>query len=129
MVARCRATTAAGLPCSAGPVRDDGYCFWHSPAVAAERQAGRRRGGAARSNRERAKKGLPPAMTPKELEQVLSGVLRGTIAGRFAPNVANAAAALGRTLIGIRQAVEVEERLAALEAAAAAETPAKQWRA
>ena len=118
MDARCKATTVAGSPCSARPVREDGYCWWHSPALEAERLAGRVRGGKAKSNAARARKDLPPAMTTAELQQVLGGVLRGTLAGRIAPHVANACAALGRTLIAVRKATEVEERLAALEAAA-----------
>jgi len=59
MVRRCKATTVAGPPCSAQPVRADGYCWWHSPALANERDEARRRGGSARSNRARAKKQLP----------------------------------------------------------------------
>ncbi len=129
MVTKCKATTAAGAPCTAQPLRADGFCFWHSPAVAAERQAGRRRGGRARSNANRARKDLPPALTPAELQQVLGSVLRGVIGGRVAPNVANAWAALGRTLIAIREATEVEERLTALEAAAAEGQPPNRWRA
>ena len=37
MVSRCKATTASGSPCSATPVRADGFCWWHAPALEAER--------------------------------------------------------------------------------------------
>ena len=116
---RCRATTAAGSPCSAQPVRPSGFCYWHDPALAAERDAARRRGGRGKSNRARAAKRLPEeVLTPATLQGLLGRTLREVIAGRVAPGVANAAATLGRAIVAVREATELEERLRALEAAA-----------
>jgi hypothetical protein len=41
----CRATTADGRHCPAPPLRDEEYCFMHSPAHAAEAAEARRLGG------------------------------------------------------------------------------------
>ena len=130
MATRCQASNQAGKPCGAEPYRD-GWCRWHHPSLAEQRREWSAKGGRRKSNRERARRDLPPAMEPNELEQVLSGVLRGVIGGRIAPNVGNACAALARTLVGIREATEIERRLADLEAAAAAAEPPTRspWRA
>ncbi|MDP9364810.1 MAG: hypothetical protein M3Q10_11405 [Chloroflexota bacterium] len=115
---RCRATTAAGSPCSAQPVRPSGWCYWHDPTIAAEREAARRRGGRGKSNRARAAKAMPAPMTPADLQALLGVVLRGVVAGRVEPGVGNAAANLGRAIVAVREATTTEERLAALESAA-----------
>ncbi len=105
MVGRCAATTAAGSPCSAQPVRADGYCYWHSPALAAERAEARRRGGQAKSNVNRAKRALlPAAMTVADMEVLLDGVLRAVINGRLTPGIAVAAATVAKAKM---QAAEV----------------------
>ena len=124
---RCSGTNLDGGPCSGYRQPSSPYCVFHDPARRAAVEAGRVKGGKGKTNAARARKDLPPAMTPAELQRVLSGTLRGVLSGRIAPNVANACAALGRTLIVIREATETEERLAALEAAAAAEQPTKRW--
>ncbi len=122
---RCQATAKSGKPCSVTALPGDQLCAWHSPVMEERRRQWSRRGGHQRSNKARARRALPPAMTPAELEQVLGGTLRGLLAGRFAPNVASAAAALGRTLITIREAGELETRLSELEAAAGFRDPGK----
>ncbi len=120
---RCRATTAAGSPCSAQPVREDGYCYWHSPAIAGEREEARRRGGRGKSNRARAAKQLPAGvMTTDELRGLLGLTLKGVIAGRVEPGVGNAAANLARSIVAVAEAGAVEDlqrRLDELEAMAA----------
>jgi hypothetical protein len=119
MVARCTAQTTSGRPCSAQPVRPDGYCYWHSPATASERADARRRGGRNRSNQARAKKQLPAeVMTDEELLAWLGITFKRVIAGQMLPNVGNAAATIARAMVAVRQASELEERLAALEARA-----------
>src|SRR4051812_23389674 len=117
MVRRCKAKNVSGSPCSSTPVRDDGYCYWHSPALAAEREAARRRGGAARSNQARAAKHLPPVLSSSDLLAVLSGAMRRVERGELEPGPANAMAALARAMNTIREATEFENRLATLEAA------------
>lgn len=46
----CQATTKRGQPCQS-PAGADGFCFWHSPARAAERAEARSKGGKARHGR------------------------------------------------------------------------------
>jgi hypothetical protein len=123
MLSRCKATNAAGEPCSAGPVRADGYCYWHSPALEAERQANRRKGGAGRSNANRARKALPAAgtLTIDELRAVLESTIAKTLHGSIEPGVANAVASLARAYGSLSEAAKLEEltdRLDHLEATA-----------
>ena len=117
--AKCAATNAAGSPCSAQPVRPDGFCYWHAPAVAAERAAARRKGGANRSNTARAKRQLPAGvLTADELRGLVGLTIRGVLTNRIEPGVGNSVANLARAYLAVTEATEHEERLAALEAAA-----------
>jgi hypothetical protein len=119
MVRRCAGRNAAGEPCEAQPIRADGYCYWHSPALADERDRKRREGGRNSSNRARAAKALPAAaLTPAELQGVLAVTLKAVLAEQKSPAIGNAIANLGRAIVAVREATEVEDRLAALEAAA-----------
>ena len=78
----------------------------------------RRKGGQAKSNRARARKQLAAtALTPAELEGVLGLTITQVLSGAKPPGVGSAIAALARASIAIREAGEIEERLAALEAA------------
>jgi len=115
MVVRCTASTTAGSPCSAQPVRPDGYCYWHSPALAAERDAARRRGGSARSNQARAKKQIPEAMSVEDLAGWLSLLFTSVMAGRIEPKIGTACAAIARTMDELRKTTELERRLEELE--------------
>lgn len=113
---RCQAVTKSGKPCSARPVDDAGLCAWHSPAWAERRREWSAKGGAQRSNQQRAKKRLPTStLAPIEIQGLLGVALRDVLAGRVEPGIANAAANLARALVTVREASEVEERLSALE--------------
>jgi len=116
---RCQATAASGKPCSASPRPGRPFCLWHDPEAGEARRELSRKGGKGRSNRARAAKHLPgEVLTPATLQGLLGKTLRDVIAGRVEPGVANAAANLGRAIVAVREATEVEERLSALEAAA-----------
>jgi hypothetical protein len=116
----CIATTKEGRPCSAGPVRSSGFCYWHDPALLEQRLTDRQRGGAARSNVARARKQIADAvLTPADLQGLLGATLRGVLAGRIEPGVGTAAAGIARVLLAVREATDVETRLAALEEQAA----------
>ncbi len=123
----CKATTAAGSACSAQPVRPDGFCYWHSPALATERDAARRRGGEHRSNRLRAAKAMPAALTSDDLLATLSEAIRRVEAGELVPGVVNAMANLARVINVIRETSEIEQRIRELEQRAGVVTGA--WRA
>jgi Family of unknown function (DUF5763) len=115
---QCKAKNAAGKPCSA-QARPSGYCQWHDPALKDERAAWRREGVKARSNRSRAKRQLPDEpMNPDELAAYLTLTFKATLSGKLAPNIANALGNLARSMLQVRESTTLEERLAALEAAA-----------
>jgi len=76
-----------------------------------------RKGGLAKRNTIRArKKYAEGALDSDQILGLVGTTLVGVLSGRISPGVANAVAALARTSIVVREAVEVEERLAALEA-------------
>ena len=121
MATGCRATNQAGAPCGAEAYRD-GWCRWHDPdpaAVAARREHSRK-GGAARSNRARARKALPNGtLTMAEVRGLLGITLRGVLAGKVEPGVGTACANIARALNEVTKTAEVEERIADLERLAA----------
>ncbi len=116
---RCQAITKSGSPCGATPVPGDTLCAWHSPAWAEKRREWSKQGGAARSNRARAAKRLPAeSLTLAEVQGLLSVALKGVLAGRIEPGIANASANVARAIAAVAQAGEIEDRIAALEQAA-----------
>lgn len=118
MDTNCKSLTKTGEPCGATLYRD-GWCYWHHPDLEAERQANRMAGGKARGNMSRARKRvLNAAMTLDELDGALCIALEDVLAGRLEPNVGTAAATIAGRIAGIRQASDLEARLASLEARA-----------
>ena len=125
--ATCKALTSAGSPCSAQPVRASGWCYWHDPAIATERAEARRRGGEHRSNRVRAAKTVPLAMSTDDLLARLSEAIRRVEAGELEPGVVNVMANLARAMNAIRESSEIEQRIRDLELRAG--IAAGAWRA
>lgn len=115
MLSRCLGTNRDGSPCSAAPL-ESGWCQWHDPALAKERDRWRREGGKARSNRARAAKSLPDGvMTPVELQGLLGVAIKGVQSGEMEAGPANAIANLARAYAGLFGPASFDERLAALE--------------
>ncbi len=121
MLDRCRATTRAGAPCAARPLPGQRLCPWHAPQLAERRAEWSRKGGEGKGNARRASKELPPAMGGEELLATLTRVIRRVEAGELAPGPANAIANLARSMNATRELVELEQRLAAVEAAVGAD--------
>lgn len=116
---RCQGTNATGEPCSARPVLADGYCYWHSPARAAERAENNRKGGQARSNKARTRKAyITGDLSLLEVRGLLSVALKDVLNGDCEPGRAQAAASVARAIASITEVADIEVRLAALEAAA-----------
>ena len=114
---RCTATTKAGKPCSAMARPGKAVCLWHDPDGAAERLANSRRGGEARRISERARKlGLREELSLDDVRLILGGALRQVLAGDIAPAVAQAAGTLGRAIVVVSEASDLERRIAELEA-------------
>jgi hypothetical protein len=113
---RCRDKNGEGEPCGALAWRD-GLCRWHHPDLAAERAAWREKGGRASSNVARARKALrdeaPGDLT--EVEAMLREAMPGVLAGTVAARQALALAALARAVAALREPMNLEQRLDAIE--------------
>ena len=115
MATRCQATNQAGQPCSAQHWQD-GWCRWHHPSLEAERREWSRRGGANRSNKQRAKRQLPDgALSAAQLNGLLGTTLKGVLVGRVEPNVGNCVASLARAIRDVAGWADLDERLSQLE--------------
>ena len=113
---QCKHPNRTGGPCGASHFRD-GWCRWHHPDLESQRQAERAAGGAARSNKARARKQLTDAvLTINDLDGLLCRALVQVAAGKLEPGVGNSMAGIARTITTIRTASELESRLSALEA-------------
>jgi hypothetical protein len=113
---QCTATNKDGSACRATPRPGTTRCPWHDPSLNAERTQWKASAGRAKSNRRRAAKRFAEGgLDPEQLQGVLGATIVGVLDGQVAPNVANAVANLTRTAVAVREAVEVEERLADLE--------------
>ena len=115
MVRTCLGTNINNEPCQAQPIRPSGYCYWHDPERAGEREQKRREGGANRANKARARKTLPAEpLTAEEVRAYLGVVFRGVIAGKIEPGVGTAAANIARALMDVAKVAEVEQQVADL---------------
>ncbi len=113
---QCKHPNRTGGPCGASHFRD-GWCRWHHPDLESQRQAERAAGGAARSNKARARKQLADAvLTINDLDGLLCRALVQVAAGKLEPGVGTSMAGIARTITTIRTASELESRLSALEA-------------
>ena len=116
MLSQCLGTNRDGNPCSAMPDPGASWCRWHAPDREAERKEWRRKGGAARSNRARARKQLTDALlTINDLDGLLCRALVQVAAGALEPGVGSAMSVIARTITTIRSAGELEHRLEELE--------------
>jgi len=55
------------------------------------------------------------AMTPNEIQGFVAVAMRGVMVGSITPGIANAVASLARAAVAVREASEVETRIAELE--------------
>ncbi len=120
MLSQCLGTNRDGNPCSATPDPGATFCRWHDPNRESEREEWRRKGGAARSNRARARKQLAAAaLTIDDLDALLCRALVQVAAGKMEPGVGTSMAGIARTVVAIRSTGELERRLEELERQAA----------
>jgi hypothetical protein len=117
--ATCKATTAAGLRCSAPVQSGTTLCFFHDPARAGEQQDARRAGG---RQRQRPTAVLGADFPAKDIQSVadVKGLLSETIhqvrTGAIDPKIANCIGYLSGILLKAIEVGDIEERLAAMEA-------------
>src|SRR5215218_169251 len=121
----CRATKANGEPCTLPANGPQGLCWAHDPKNAERRRKGASRGGRAKANRE-----LPEIKTLLEnlTERVLSGEIP-TGPAAVANQLINTRLRAIETERKIREAEEIEERLARLEHVAKRQNGGGRWRA
>ena len=116
MPSQCSGTNKDGRPCSAHVEEGRKWCAWHDPDREADRAAWRRKGGANRSNRIRARKQLADqVLTIGDLDALLCNALVKVAAGRMTPGIGLAMAGIAKTITSIRTAGDLERRLTALE--------------
>lgn len=120
--AKCNAITKSGAACKGTAIPGSSWCMSHNPALAEVRREGQVRGGIEKATARRAVKAW--ASFGRELEDsdipaVLKSCMKAVHDGEMEPSRANAIAALARTAIQITGDLELEQRIAALEQAAA----------
>jgi len=118
-LAICHGITKGGTRCRARPLVGSGYCVNHSPDISDDQRAAwRATGGKNSSAKVRARKQLPGAlMGADEIGAWLAICFKRVIAEKMDPSVANAVSTMSRAMLAVRESVEIETRLDALEKA------------
>ncbi|HEV2128687.1 MAG TPA: hypothetical protein VGR22_08725 [Thermomicrobiales bacterium] len=115
---QCIGPTKSGQPCKGTPLPSKAYCFAHDPDLDNQRQSWVKQAGKAKSNKARMKKQLGDGfLDMKDIDGMLCLTLKGVLAGKIEPGVANAAATVAKTIQGIRTTTDLQERLEAIEEA------------
>ena len=112
-MALCAGTKKSGESCTATVEPPQTYCWWHDPANADERRRAASKGGRGKPNRE-------IRDLKRELEDLAAGVLDGSVdrgKGAVVNQILNTRLRAVELERKIREADELEERLAALEQA------------
>jgi len=122
---QCTAVKRNGEPCTLPANGPQGLCWAHDPANAEKRRRGASRGGRAKANRE-----LPTikALLEDLTDQVLAGDLE-TSKAAVANQLINTRLRAIEVERKIREAEEIEERLAALERSITPRSQGGGWRA
>ncbi len=119
MPSQCQGTNRNGEPCSAHVYDGARWCRWHDPDRAEDRAAWSRKGGQARSNKQRARKQLADeVLSIGDLDALLCLALQRVGTGAMEPNVGSAMASIAKTITTIRSTADFEKRLEELERAA-----------
>lgn len=103
----CQAMTKNGKPCPARVHHDSGYCWMHDPAIETERNAARKKGGAARRGQLRGRE-IPQLQHAEDVRGYLNRVLADTEKQLIPPNTARAIANLCRVQLDTISAAELE---------------------
>ena len=119
---RCQATTKSGAPCQSYAGANSKWCFWHDPALAAQRAAARRKGGRARHARKLGTLGDPDAIeldAPGDWGAIVALATKDTMRLENSVSRNRTLGYLAMTAARLFEAVELEARLSALEKLAA----------
>lgn len=116
MQAKCSGVKRDGTPCSAPTMGGSGFCVSHDPARVVQIAEWRRQGGAAKSNRARARKTIAAAaLSTADLDAVLCNVLAKVVNGKLEANIGTAAATIAKAILAVREAGQLTDRLADVE--------------
>jgi hypothetical protein len=118
---KCSQLKAGGAPCGGNALAGKAYCWSHDPDLAEQRAEGARRGGEQRSNARRAAKQwatIGEQLSAADLPAILRACMFSVKSGTLEPSQAGAIATLARTSVQLTGELELEARIAALEAAA-----------
>jgi hypothetical protein len=119
MAKKCPSRTIAGEPCKGNPLPGRPYCLAHDPEAADRRAEGSRKGGEARANAKRAARqwaAIGEQLSPAQLPAMLRACLISVRDGTMEPAQASAIAGLAKTSVQLSHDLELEARIAALEA-------------
>ena len=117
---QCKAVNKQGRPCGAFALTDSDFCFHHDPDKAAERKAARIRGGRARHGRSLAEEGNAGPVkieTVGDVVTLLTGAINDCLILENSIQRARAIGYLAGVIVKALELAELEERVAALEAA------------
>lgn len=112
----CQAVKLDGSRCQAAALQGSGFCFFHDPAKAAERQAAQSHGGS--QNRMKTLDADAPDVkveTCQDVVALVSETINQVRKGQLDPRVANAVGYLANVLIKAVEQGELEDRLTDLE--------------
>src|SRR5262245_34967387 len=123
MNAHCSEVKKDGNPCQAPRVTGTDKCFFHSPAMMAERDKAQKKGGATTSARLHNvfQSHLPreapemPLESPEDAMALLGKAANWVLRGEILPQIANSVSSLVTAYLRGRELKEVEEKLRALE--------------
>jgi hypothetical protein len=115
---RCRHQRENGTYCKANAQGGSRFCFFHDPALDAERAAARKAGGVARTRRVVLPANLPakPLRTVTDVAELLGETINQVRRGEIDLRVSNAIGYLSGILLSAIEKGSLEERLATLEA-------------
>ena len=123
MPGRCQAITKRGAQCAASPLPGRQHCLWHDPGAVQRRREISQLGGAARSNRARARREFTAdALSVREIHGLVCTTLRAVMTGKLTAGVGAAVASLARVAVDIERTSELLARIEALEEAAGLRT-------
>lgn len=113
----CTATTRAGRVCGNPSLKDDpgGFCWAHSPTIAARRREGQKRGGSTTSARRALLLGRLAFGDLGEIKQARQALAAAVIGGQVTPPKATVVAGLLRDAEGALIQYELADRMARLE--------------
>ena len=117
---RCKAKNRKGEPCAAYALSGSDFCYWHDPERAEERRANSARGGYARHGRKLGATGDAGPVTLDTVADVLpilADELTAVLSLEKSVSRARAVGYLAGVVIKAFEVSELQERVAAVEAA------------